>query len=73
VTGVEPLSPAHRAGLDENMLIIEVNGIAVADARAFNDEIAKARPGDYVRIYALVPQRGGAVGQYFALQIPEDK
>jgi hypothetical protein len=56
LAGVAPGSPAERAGLRENDLIVQVDGKDTADVKAYSAEFFKKKPGDEM---ALTVDRGG--------------
>jgi hypothetical protein len=60
VREVQPGSAAEKAGLAPGDVITEISGVAVADFDALTREIAKAQPGDAVRLKVL---RGVQPGQ----------
>jgi Do/DeqQ family serine protease len=55
---IEPGSPAARAGLRENDVVLSVNGTAVNEPGALTFQIATGRPGETA---SLQVQRGGRV------------
>ena len=56
VSGVEPGSPADRAGLRQGDVIVSLNGKRVTDANALRNQIAGTRPESSVTLELL---RGG--------------
>ena len=53
VSGVEPGSPAARAGFERGDVITTVNGQTVADSNTLRNQIAGAKPGSTVTIGVL--------------------
>lgn len=51
VTNVRDTSPAADQGLAPGDVITEINGTAVTTVPQFRTELAKVKPGDYVRLY----------------------
>ena len=67
VARVAPSSPLYEEGLRRGDVITEVNGRTVASAEAFAELLARARSGDYLRLY--VRNQGGLF--FFAvLRVP---
>ena len=56
VSGVEPGSPADRAGLRQGDVIVGLDGRRVPDANALRNQIASARPGSSMAVDVV---RGG--------------
>ncbi len=50
VSQVIPGSPAERAGIVANDLIVEINGLKVADLRSYAEILRSLAPGDNIRI-----------------------
>lgn len=63
VAGVEPNTPAASAGLQENDIIMAVNGVSLAQDNSLRYVLTNFKPGDQVE---LTVQRGG---QELKLQI----
>lgn len=53
---VKPGTAAHRAGIQQDDILIEFNGHSIADFEGLVDKISETRPGDKV---PLVYERGG--------------
>ena len=47
---VQPGSPADRAGLVENDIILEINGVKLDSGHSLAEEIAKRQPNDVVTL-----------------------
>ena len=65
VAGVEPNSPAARAGLRQGDVVLSVNGEKAESARALVRSVAAAAPGQTVRLQVL---RDGTERE-FAVQV----
>jgi len=50
---ITPGSPADKAGLTENDIILEVNGVKLDESHSLAKEIAKYKPGDQVTLKIL--------------------
>jgi predicted metalloprotease with PDZ domain len=53
VTEVQPGTAAAKAGIQPNDLITEISGVPVENFAALTAEIAKAKPGDSVKLKVL--------------------
>ena len=60
VDGVRYESPASKAGLLPDDLIIYVDGEPVSSIKAFNEYLTKTNPGQTIRLLPGVMDRGGA-------------
>jgi hypothetical protein len=56
---VQPGTAAEKAGLMRDDVITEFGGVAVADFKSLTAEIAKAKPGDSVKLRVLRPNPMG--------------
>jgi serine protease Do len=60
VTSVAPTSPLYDQFVRPGSIITEINGHAIRGASDFENTIKSAKPGSYLRFYALqIDQRGG--------------
>jgi len=57
---VVPNSPAAKAGLMENDIILEFNGIKITDKNPLQELIHKCKPGDIIKIKILREDKIGA-------------
>ena len=67
VTGVQPYGPASRAGIQEEMRILAVDGQAVNDVAAFRTAMARKRPGDIVSLQV----QAGATRSILNIRLPD--
>jgi len=70
VTSVEVGSAAEEAGLGRNVLITEVNGIAISSVDGLRQALSAISPGDFARIYGYVRTGEQNVGLFFVMEIP---
>lgn len=56
VTGLEMGYPAQKAGMEEGMIILAVNGEGIPSERAFSDFMSSTRPGQRINITVLKPE-----------------
>jgi serine protease Do len=68
VLEVQPGSPAEEAGIRPGDAILSVDRQPVADVRAFQEALARLKPGESVPVYL---QRGGGRHEYVVLRGPE--
>ncbi|HXX95263.1 MAG TPA: PDZ domain-containing protein, partial [Planctomycetota bacterium] len=50
LAGVNPGSPAERAGLREGDVIVEFNGKPVEDVKSYSDRLYSCKPGDEITV-----------------------
>jgi serine protease Do len=71
VTNVAPTSPLYDQFVRPGSIITEVNGHAVKGAGDFESAIKNAKPGAYLRFYALqFDARGGRTPFFAVVQVP---
>ncbi len=71
VTSVTPTSPLYEQFVRPGSIITEVNGQAIRGAGDFESAIKSAKPGAYLRFYALqFDQRGGSTPFFAVVQVP---
>jgi serine protease Do len=71
VTSVTPTSPLYEQFVRPGSIITEVNGQAVRSAADFESAIKSAKPGAYLRFYALqFDQRGNSTPFFAVVQVP---
>ena len=71
ITSVTPTSPLYEQFVRPGSIITEVNGQAIRGAGDFESAIKSAKPGAYLRFYALqFDQRGGSTPFFAVVQVP---
>jgi serine protease Do len=71
VTNVTPTSPLYDQFVRPGSIITEVNGHAVRSVGDFESAIKNAKPGSYVRLYAIqYGQRGDSTPFFAVVQVP---
>jgi serine protease Do len=72
VTNVSPTSPLYEQLVRPGSIINEVNGHLVKSVADFENAIKSAKPGSYVRLYALQfgPRGGDPVPFFAVVQVP---
>jgi serine protease Do len=71
VSSVTPTSPLYEQFVRPGSIITEVNGQAIKSAGDFEGAIKNAKPGAYLRFYALqFDQRGNSTPFFAVVQVP---
>jgi serine protease Do len=71
ITNVTPTSPLYEQFVRPGSIITEVNGQSIKSAGDFESAIKSAKPGAYLRLYALqFDQRGNSTPFFAVVQVP---
>jgi serine protease Do len=71
VSSVSPTSPLYEQGVRQGSIISEVNGKRIQGIDDFEASVKAAKPGTYLRFYALqIGQRGETAPFFAVVQVP---
>ncbi|RLF70162.1 MAG: hypothetical protein DRN42_02905 [Thermoplasmata archaeon] len=64
VTGLQKGYPAEKAGIEEGMIILSIDGKIISSEEAFTDFMVSTHPGQRINVTVLKPERGEGEVRY---------